>query len=128
MKKLLAVLGFALTSFTSKLPDKKEITGTASYYANKFEGRKTATGDVFRQKGFTAASNFFPLQTFVKITNLESGDTLIVRINDRMAPSMAKKGRIVDLTRAGADSLKFYKQGLLRVSVQPLDSVYELHN
>lgn len=101
-----------------------ERTGTASYYHNKFEGRRTATGDVFRQKGYTAASNFFPLQTMVKVTNLDNGDTIIVRINDRMAQSMSRKGRVIDLSTAGADSLKYKAKGLQRVSVIKIDSIY----
>lgn len=111
-------------SFDKEKPIKKETVGIASYYANKFEGRKTATGDVFRQKGFTAASNFFPLQSIVRVTNLDNGDTIIVRINDRMHPRMAQIGRVIDMSRAGSDSLKYTSKGLQRVSVLKLDSIY----
>lgn len=120
---LLLSINFAVASVTDPLEVRKEKFGIASYYANKFEGRKTATGERFRQKGFTAASNFFPLHTMVKVTNLDNGDTIIVRINDRMALSMSRKGRVIDLSRAGADSLKYFKKGLQRVSVVKLDSI-----
>lgn len=116
------ILGFMFLTKEDK-PIKKEKVGIASYYANKFEGRRTATGDIFRQKGFTGASNFFPLQTMVKVTNLDSGDTIIVRINDRMALSMSRIGRVIDLSTAGADSLKYKSKGLQRVSVIALDSI-----
>lgn len=111
------MLAILIMGFNDTEPKKKEKIGTASYYANMFEGRRTATGDIFRQKGFTAASNFFPLQTMVKVTNLETCDTIIVRINDRMHPRMAAIGRVIDMTKAGADSLKFFKKGLVKVSV-----------
>jgi rare lipoprotein A (peptidoglycan hydrolase) len=96
----------------------KFVDGTASYYASKFEGRKTATGEIFRNSGMTAASNTFKLNTWVKVTNLKNGKTIIVRINDRMAPSMHKKGRVLDLTQTAARQLDFYKSGLAKVKVE----------
>jgi rare lipoprotein A len=67
------------------------ITGLATYYASKFEGNLTATGEIFHHSNLTAASNFFALNTLVKVTNLLTGKSIIVRINDRMHPEMSKK-------------------------------------
>lgn len=69
----------------------KAIKGTASYYSQKFEGRKTATGAIFRNAKFTAASNHFKLNTLVRVTNLKNNKSVIVLINDRMHNRMKKK-------------------------------------
>lgn len=94
------------------------ITGIATYYANKFEGNKTATGETFHHSNLTAASNFFALNTWVKVTNLLTGKSIIVRVNDRMHPNMAKKGRILDLTLTGAKQLKIVNRGVAKVKVE----------
>ncbi len=96
----------------------KIVYGIASYYSRSLDGTKTATGETFRQTGMTAASNFFKLNTWVRVTNLRSGKSIIVRINDRMHPSMAKKGRVVDLSRKGATILDFLVKGLIKVKVE----------
>jgi rare lipoprotein A len=98
----------------------KVLYGIASFYSDSFDGKKTASGETFRQKAFTAASNNIPLNTWVKVTNLKNKKTVIVKINDRMAPSMARKGRVVDLTRAAAQQLSFTQSGLTRVKVEIL--------
>ncbi len=94
--------------------EKPHKTGTASFYHNRFEGRKTATGEVFDNDNFTAASNFFKLGTFVKVTNLQNGKVVYVKINDRMGhPS-----RVIDLTEHAARKLKFVNRGLTRVKIE----------
>lgn len=92
--------------------------GIASFYASKFNGRKTATGEIFSNSGMTAASNTFRLGTWVKVTNTRNGKTVIVKVNDRMAPSMHKKGRILDLTQAAAKKLDFVRAGTTSVKVE----------
>jgi len=96
------------------------ITGLATYYANKFEGNLTATGEIFHHCNLTAASNLFALNTWVKVTNLLTGKSIIVRINDRMHPSMSKKGRILDLTLTGAKQLKIVSRGIAKVKIEPI--------
>ncbi len=92
--------------------------GQASYYAAKFEGRKTATGEIFRQNQMTAACNVLPLGTWVRVTNLRNGKSIVVRTNDRLH---VKTRRIVDLTRTGAQQLGYIKSGLTRVKVEVLN-------
>ena len=92
--------------------------GQASYYASKFEGRKTATGEIFRQSQMTAACNVLPLGTWIKITNLRNGKSVVVRTNDRLH---VKTRRIVDLTRTGATRLGYISSGLTRVKVEVLN-------
>ncbi len=91
--------------------------GQASFYASKFEGRKTANGEIFRHAKLTAACNSLPLGTWIKVTNLRNGKTVVVRTNDRLHP---KTKRLVDLTRTAAEKLGFIKSGLTRVKVEVL--------
>ncbi|MFN3939475.1 MAG: septal ring lytic transglycosylase RlpA family protein [Chitinophagales bacterium] len=90
-------------------------SGTASYYHNKFIGRKTANGEIFDQSKMTAAHKTLPLGTWVKVTNLRNDSTIIVRINDRM-PLWNK--RSIDLTKAGAAKLDFLQDGLTQVHIE----------
>lgn len=105
-----------------KQTSNREIYGIASFYSDFFDGRPTATGETFRQKGMTAASNNIALRTWVKVTNVKNNKSVIVYINDRMAPRMARKGRVVDLTRAAAQQLGFVGAGLTKVKVTVLGS------
>ena len=102
---------------TSKKPVKKILYGQASFYANKFHGRKTATGEIFSQEKLTAACNVLPLGTWIKVTNLKNGKSVIVKTNDRLHP---KTRRIVDLTKAAAKKLGFISRGLTRVKIEPV--------
>ena len=92
--------------------------GQASFYANKFNGRKTATGEIFSQKKFTCACNVLPLGTWVKVTNLRNKKWVVVKVNDRIHPKMK---RIVDLSKAAAEKLGYVSRGLTRVKVEPLN-------
>ncbi|MBK7435144.1 MAG: septal ring lytic transglycosylase RlpA family protein [Chitinophagaceae bacterium] len=87
----------------------------ASYYSNKFNGRKTASGEIFSQKKMTCACNVLPLGTWVKVTNLRNGRSVIVKTNDRIHP---KVRRVVDLSRVAAEKLGYISRGLTRVKVE----------
>lgn len=89
--------------------------GIASYYHPKFEGRKTATGEIFTNDKFTAASNTLRMNTYVKVTNQSNGRVVYVKINDRMN---ANNHRLLDLTEAAADQLGYRKAGLAKVSME----------
>ena len=86
-----------------------EETGLASFYAGKFQGRLTANGEVFDTNKLTAAHKTLPFNTIVKVTNLESGDSVLVRINDR-GPFV--EGRVIDLSRAAAKVINIVGQGI----------------
>jgi rare lipoprotein A len=92
--------------------------GQASFYANKFNGRRTASGEIFDQKKLTCACNALPLGTWVKVTNLKNKRTVIVKVNDRIHPKMR---RVVDLSVAAAKKLGFIASGLTRVKVEVMD-------
>jgi rare lipoprotein A len=91
--------------------------GTASYYANKFEGRKTYTDEIFSQKKLSAASNTLPMHTWVRVTNLRNHHSVVLRINDKMHP---RNKRLIDLSRAAATRLGYAGRGLTRVKVEVL--------
>jgi rare lipoprotein A len=100
----------------------KVIKGIASFYSANLDGTKTATGEIFRNSKFTGASNNLKLNTWVKVTNLKNGKTVVVRINDRMHPNMKKKGRVIDLSRAAAKKLDFIENGLTKVKLEVIDN------
>lgn len=92
-------------------------TGPASYYADRFEGRATANGERFTQAECTAAHLHLPFGSVVRVTNLENGRDVLVRVNDR---GPFKGGRIVDLSRAAAEELAMTVAGIVRVRVELL--------
>ena len=90
-------------------------SGIASYYADKFHGRKTANGERFDQSALTAAHKTLPLGTKVRVTRVKTGESVVVRINDR-GPFV--KGRVIDLSRRAARKLGIIKKGLAKVRVE----------
>ena len=102
----------------SDLVPGKVLYGIASFYSRSLDGTETSTGEIFRQNKMTAASNNFDLNTWVRVTNLRNGKSVIVRINDHMAKRMAKKGRVVDLSHKAAAKLDFLILGITRVKVE----------
>ncbi len=91
--------------------------GIASYYSDDFEGKLTASGEVFSQSGLTAAHPTLPFGTLVKVTNLENGNSVVVKINDR-GPFI--QGRIIDLSKTASQKLGFFGKGLAKVKVEVL--------
>ena len=99
-----------LSSCSNKIVE----TGKASYYANKFNGRKTANGEIFRNSKKTAAHKTLPFGTKVKVTNLCNGKSVKVRINDR-GPFVA--GRNIDLSKRAARKIGMVKEGVGNVKI-----------
>lgn len=125
-RSLLILLSFLLLiqsveaqDSTAKKPSPKTKIqyGIASFYANKFNGRKTANGEIFSQKKLTAAHNSLPLGTYVRVTNLRNKKTVVVKVNDRLHH---RNKRVIDLTRAAAQRLGFIKAGTTRVKIEVL--------
>lgn len=88
--------------------------GKASYYSDKFDGGKTASGEIFRQNKLTAAHRTLPFGTIVTVINPANGKTVTVRVNDR-GPFV--NGRIIDLSRAAAKAIDIIKQGVAAVEI-----------
>lgn len=95
--------------------------GTASYYAVKFNGRKTANGETHKKDKFTAACNVLPLNSYVRVTDIKSGRQVIVKINDRLH---RKNKRLIDLSYAAAKKLGFILRGTAKVKVELLSKKY----
>ncbi len=111
---ILCICFFTNNSFAQKRYKQK---GKASFYANKFIGRKTSNGEIFSQKKLTAAHKYLPFGTKLKVTNLDNNRSIIVVVNDR-GPFI--KGRIIDLTKYGANKLGFIKKGVATVLVEQI--------
>ena len=87
----------------------------ASYYAEKFNGRQTANGEIFNMNDLTAAHKTLPFGTIVRVTNLETGKSVTVRINDR-GPNV--EGREIDVSKAAAIELGMLGSGLAKVNIE----------
>ncbi|NOZ41652.1 MAG: septal ring lytic transglycosylase RlpA family protein [Alphaproteobacteria bacterium] len=92
--------------------------GLASWYGAKFHGRRTANGDIFNMNALTAAHTTLPMPSYVRVTNLENGRWLILKINDR-GPFVGN--RLIDVSRRAAQLLGFEKKGVTRVRVQAVN-------
>ena len=91
--------------------------GKASYYADKFNGRKTANGEIFDNNKMTAAHKTLPFGTVVIVKNMKNNKTVKVIINDR-GPFV--KGRIIDLSKAAAEQIGMIRSGVVDVEVKVL--------
>lgn len=89
--------------------------GMASFYNDKFEGKVTASGELFSQSKLTAAHRTLPFKTKIKVTNLLNKRTVIVTINDR-GPFV--EGRILDLSKKAAVKLDFVDKGVVKVKLE----------
>ncbi|HRN62162.1 MAG TPA: septal ring lytic transglycosylase RlpA family protein [Luteimonas sp.] len=92
-------------------------TGLASYYGNKFHGRRTSNQEVYDMYAFTAAHKSLPLPSFARVTNLDNGRSVVVRVNDR---GPFHEGRVIDLSYAAAVKLDIHRRGTGRVEVRAL--------
>lgn len=97
----------------------REQTGFASFYGHKFQGRRTASGERYDVHRLTCAHRTEPFGTRLRVTDLESGKSVVVRVNDRGPFS---RGRIIDLSLAAARELGMVRRGLARVKLERLDA------
>jgi len=96
-------------------------TGVASYYADSFQGRKTASGSAFDNRTLVAAHPSLPFGSIVRVTNLQNNRAVIVQIVDRgPAESVRAGGVIIDLSRATAERLDFIRAGRAKVRLKVL--------
>ena len=121
-KRIVCILISLVLLGCSSIPLKKDPkwigytqSGKASYYASKFQFRKTASGERFNQFSNTAAHKKLPFGTKVKVTNVKNGKSVIVKINDR-GPFI--RGRIIDLSRAAFNSIANLDSGVIKVKIE----------
>lgn len=117
MKSLIFSTAFLFTVLSCGFAQTQ--TGKASFYADKFEGSPTASGEKYRHNKLTAAHKSLPFGTKVKVTNLANNQTVEVVINDR-GPYV--DGRVIDLSKSAAEKLGFINMGLADVQVEVLDA------
>ncbi|ETX09882.1 rare lipoprotein A [Marinomonas ushuaiensis DSM 15871] len=91
--------------------------GTASWYGKKFHGHKTSNGEIYDMYTFSAAHKSLPIPTYLKVTNLDNKQTVIVRVNDR---GPFHGDRLIDLSYAAAARLDYHKKGLARVRIEAI--------
>ncbi len=111
-------------TYTPKYDAHYDETGMASWYGPKFHGRMTASGEKYDQYEMTAAHRTLPMPSIVRVTRLDSGRSIIVRINDR---GPFAHGRIIDLSKKAADELDMIRDGTARVRVQYLTEETEMY-
>lgn len=97
------------------LSPRKTQAGHASYYANRFQGRRTASGRIFRNDAYTAAHRTLPMGSWVKVTNTRNSRSVIVQITDR-GPYVRR--RIIDLSRVAAGDLGMLRSGTAQVRLE----------
>ena len=102
----------------STAKSKKILKGVSSYYGEDFHGKLTANGEVYDMYGLTAAHKTLPLNTIVRVTNMENEKSLILRINDR-GPYV--KGRMLDCSYGAALKLGFIGNGTTKVKVEVIE-------
>lgn len=105
--------------YVNSKPEGYREKGTASWYGEKFHGRRTASGEVYDMYAMTAAHPSLPIPSYVRVTNLNNYRSVIVRINDR---GPFHPGRVIDLSYAGAYKLGYIQQGTAPVSVEYIDT------
>jgi rare lipoprotein A len=110
--------GYCLSQRATDLPLRFVQSGIASWYGREEEGRLTSDGERFNRHRFTAASRKFPLDSIVRVTNENNGRSVQVRINDR---GPFRKGRILDLSEAAADTLGMKKSGTTPVKIEEME-------
>ena len=92
--------------------------GKASWYGERFHGRKTANGERFDMHGMSAAHRTLPFGTKVRVRNLKNGRSVVLRVNDR---GPFARGRVIDVSKAAASKLGFIRAGTARVKVERLN-------
>jgi rare lipoprotein A len=89
--------------------------GVANFYSDRFEGKKTASGELYDKNALTAAHKKLPYGTKVKVTNVANGKSVVVTVNDRMASS---NSAVIDVTRRAAEDLGFIDAGRAKVTIE----------
>ena len=110
-----ALAGCGSSAQSAHRADTDAKVGYASFYAHRFHGRATAYGETYDEKALTAAHPSLPLGTRVRVTNLANGRSVVLRINDR---GPWAKNRLIDVSYAAAQELRFVREGLARVRIE----------
>ncbi len=115
MQKYFTLFTFIISLFCASMAQSQVFYGKASWYGSKFHGRTTASGEIYDMNKLTAAHKSLPFGTLVQVTNMDNGKVVVVKITDR-GPFV--QGRILDLSRRGAEELDFIRQGVANIKME----------
>lgn len=113
--KLITLLALAITLLTPTLAYAKSVHN-ASWYGGYFHGRKTASGEIYNKYALTAASNSHKMGTKLKVTNVKTGKSVVVKVND--TGGFAKYNRTLDLSQAAFQQIAPLDKGVAKVTIQ----------
>lgn len=116
LNALFGITTLTLVSLTMNPSAQAGQQGIASWYGPGFSGNPTASGEVFNPENFTAAHHSLPFGTQVRVTNLDNGRSVVVRVNDRLG----HRGRVIDLSTAAARAIGMINSGLASVRLEVL--------
>lgn len=128
MKQLTLIIATLLLSLASPLQTlAQKLTGNATYYGNRWHGRRTSSGEPYNKDSMTCAHRTLPFGTLLRVTNPRNGKAVVVRVTDR---GPFRKGAIVDLSMAAAKELDIIRQGVAPVEAvavvnQPVGPQYK---
>lgn len=117
---VLLLICFSKTGQNAFAQTQKSFECKATYYHNRFENRKTSSGEIFTQRKYTAAHKTLPMHTLVKVTNLSNGLSVLVKVNDR-----CPKQGIIDLSYIAAKDIMLHKTGVAKVRVDIIEENYK---
>lgn len=117
---LLLLFAFAMNTTQAQTwrPDPSEQQGFATYYADRFHGRQTAYGERYDRHAFTCASKDFPKNSLLRVTRLDTRESVVVRVNDR--GPFGKESYIIDLSYAAAAKIDMIRDGRVQVKVEKI--------
>lgn len=118
--RFLTGIFFILILVSASVSDTQK--GSATFYSNSFNGRRTSSGEVFNNNLLTAAHKSISFGTMVKVTNIKNDSVVLLKINDRLPKS---SGHIIDVTLAAAKKLNFVRNGIATVTIEVLSTKNE---
>lgn len=117
MQKIKALLFICLV-WSVAIVSEAQILGNATYYSDRFHGRKTSDGSLYHRDSLTCAHRTYPFGTLLKIRNPKNGSEVVVKVTDR---GPHRKNAVIDLSRAAAEELEIVRFGIAQVEVMPWD-------
>ena len=123
MKRIVILLVLAISSLTGMAQVFAKMSGVASYYADKFHGRRTSSGEVYDKNGYTCAHRKLPFGTRIRVTNKRNDKSVIVKVTDR-GPFSSRLS--IDLSRAAATDIGLIDTGIAKVDMEVLPDESEV--
>ena len=123
LKRIMFLLVLAISPLTGMAQTLSKMSGVASYYADKFHGRRTSSGEVYDKDGYTCAHRKLPFGTRVRVTNKSNDKSVIVKVTDR-GPFSSRLS--IDLSRAAATDIGLIATGIAKVDMEVLSGESEV--